>query len=289
MNASDVQRAVVAATSTTSALGLTADEVIVLHNSNRVALRLLPCDVLARAEPIAHQNAQFEVELAHRLAETDSPIGPLDPRVEPKVYLRDGFAITFWTYYEPVAPDDVPPAQYAQALERLHAGMRQVDLVTLHFTDRVAEAQDLVGNRAQTPGLVDEDRELLSETLRELTWAINERSSAEQLLHGEPHPGNVLNTKSGPLFIDLETSCRGPVEFDLAHVPEEVSDRYPDVDQELLGDCRALVLAMVAAWRRNRSDQFPNGQRAGRELLAALREGPPWPALDVLMRRMGGS
>ena len=27
----------------------------------------------------------------------------------------------------------------------------------------------------------------------------------QQLLHGEPHPGNVLGTKSGLLFIDLET------------------------------------------------------------------------------------
>ena len=96
----------------------------------------------------------------------------------------------------------------------------------------------------------------------------------------------MLSTKSGLLFIDLETCCRGPVEFDLAHVPEEVIEHYPDADQELLRDCRNLVLAMVAAWRWDSDDQFPNGQRAGRELLSALREGPPWPALDVVMRRL---
>jgi hypothetical protein len=43
---------------------------------------------------------------------------------------------------------------------------------------------------------------------------------------------------------------------------------------------------MVAAWRWDPGDQFPNGQRAARELLSALREGPPWPALDVVMRRL---
>jgi hypothetical protein len=43
---------------------------------------------------------------------------------------------------------------------------------------------------------------------------------------------------------------------------------------------------MVAAWRWDPGDQLPNGQRAGRELLGALREGPPWPALDVVMRRL---
>ena len=160
----------------------------------------------------------------------------------------------------------------------------QLDVTTPHFTDRVAEAQQLVASRDLTPALADADRELLSHTLRRLSERSSDRGAAEQLLHGEPHPGNVLNTKNGPLFIDLETCCRGPVEFDLAHVPEEVSERYPDADQELLGECRMLVLAMVAAWRWDPGDRFPSGQRAARELLNALREGPPYPALDAVMR-----
>ena len=288
MQASEVSRAVAAAMSIASALDLTVDDAIVLHDSNKLALRLLPCDVLARVAPVAHQVAQFEVELAQRLAETESPVAALEPRVEPRVYERDGFVVTLWTYYEPLTPREVSPADYANALERLHAGMRKLDVTTPHFTDRVAEAQQLVASRDHTPALADADRELLSNTLRSLRRAIGDRGAAEQLLHGEPHPGNVLSTKNGLLFIDLETCCRGPVEFDLAHVPEEVSERYPDADQELLGECRILVLAMVAAWRWDPGDQFPNGQRAGRELLSALREGPPWPALDVVMRRLGG-
>jgi Ser/Thr protein kinase RdoA (MazF antagonist) len=232
--------------------------------------------------------AEFEVEVARRLAETDSPVASLDSRVEPRVYVRDGFVITLWTYYEPLSHRDVEPAEYAQALERLHAGMRQLDLVAPHFTDRVAEAQSLVANRAQTPDLRDADRELLSHTLRKMTWAIRQRDAAEQLLHGEPHPGNLLKTKHGLLYTDLETCCRGPVEFDLAHVPEAVSERYADADEELLSECRGLVLAMVAAWRWDPGDQFPDGQRAARELLSALREGPPWPTLDVVMRRPDG-
>ena len=137
------------------------------------------------------------------------------------------------------------------------------------------------------PVLADVDRELLSTTLRNLRQAIVDRGAVEQLLHGEPHPGNVLRTKNGLRFIDLETCCRGPVEFDLAHVPEQVSERYSSADQQLLRECRCLVLAMVAAWRFEPDDQLPNGQRAARELLRALHEGPPWPALDVVMRRAG--
>ena len=271
--------------SAASALGLTVDDAIVVHDSNRLAVRLLPCDVLARVAPAAHQAAQLEVELARRLAGTQSPVGALEPRAEPRAYERDGFVVTLWTYYNPVTPREVWPADYADALERLHAGMGKLDVKTPHFTDRVDEAQQLVESRNLTPELADADRELLLSTLRTRRQAIGDRGAAGQLLHGEPHPGNVLSTKTGLLFIDLETCCRGPVEFDLAHVPEDVSERYADADEELLSQCRVLVLAMVAAWRWDPGDQFPDGQRAARELLSALREGPPWPALDVVMRR----
>jgi thiamine kinase-like enzyme len=288
MQQSERQRALAAAMSTASALGLTVDDAIVLHDSNALTARLLPCDVLARIAPAAHQAAQFEVELAQRLAESGCPVAALDPRVEPRVYERDGFVVTLWTYYKPLTPAEVSPADYANALERLHAGMRQVDVRTPHFTDRVEEAQQLVESSSLTPELANADRKLLTDMLRSRRQAIGDRGAAEQLLHGEPHPGNVLSTKTGPVFIDLETCCRGPVEFDLAHVPENVSERYPDADESLLSECRILVLAMVAAWRWDLSDQFPNGQRAGRELLSALRDGPPWPTLDAMMRRSDG-
>jgi Phosphotransferase enzyme family len=286
MQSSETQRALAAAKSTASALDLIVDDAIVLHDSNRLAVRLLPCDVLARVAPTAHQTAQFEVELAQRLAETESPVAALEPRVEPRVYERDGFVVTLWTYYKPVTPREVSPADYANALERLHASMRKLDVRTPHFTDRVAEAQHLVESRNLTPELADADRALLIHTLRSRRQAISDRGAAEQLLHGEPHRGNVLSTKFGLLFIDLETCCRGPVEFDLAHVPDDVSELYAAANEELLSQCRVLVLAMVAAWRWDPGDQLPNGEQAARELLSALRAGPPWPALDVVMRRL---
>jgi Phosphotransferase enzyme family len=271
MQAAEVSRAVAAAMSTASALDLTVDDAVVLHNSNKLAVRLMPCDVVARVAYIGQEVAQFEVELAQRLAETDSPVAALDPRVEPIVYERDGFVVTLWTYYPPVSPPEVSAVDYANALAQLHAGMRQTDLTAPHFTDRVAEAQWLVGNGAQTPELDDAGRKLLSNTLRGLRRAIVDRGAPEQLLHGEPHPGNLLNTKRGLLFIDLETCCRGPVEFDIAHAPEEVSEHYPAVDQDLLRECRVLMRAMVTAWRWDRDDQLPDGRYWGIEGLNQVR------------------
>lgn len=270
MQGSEVSVAVAAAMSTASSLGLTVDDARVLHNSNKLAVRLLPCDVLARVAPVGQQNARFEVDLAQRLTQADCPVGTLEPRVEPGVYERDGWVITLWTYYEPVTSGDAPPADYADALQRLHAGMRGVDVRTPHFTDRVESAQQIVADRDSSPGFPDAERELLGDTLRDLRRVISSHG-AEQLLHGEPHPGNLLNTKDGLLFIDLETMCRGPVEFDLAHAPEEVDEHYPGIDEDLLRDCRILVLAMITAWRWDRHDQLPDGRQLGAEWFGQMR------------------
>ena len=275
-------RAVDAVTSVASDLGLTVERVVVLQASNRSTLRLLPADLVGRVALPAHGAMQLEVDLAARLASTGGPVGTLDPRVPAGVYRQDGFAITLWTFYDPERSGALAPDTYADALMRLHQAMKHVDLATPHMLDRVTEAAEIVRDRDRTPALGESDRDLLASTFATVTREIRERGDVEQLLHGEPHPGNVLNTASVPLFIDLETACRGPVEFDLAHVPEDVCARYPDVDHVLLGQCRMLVLAMVAAWRLEPGDQLPGGERAADELLAALRAGPPYPTLDAL-------
>jgi len=277
-----VSRAMAAVTALAAQLHLRADDAVVIHNSNKLALRLLPCDVLARVALIGQEVAALEVELALRLAGTASPVAALTPHVKPRVYERDGFAVTLWTYYEVVAPDRDWPGAYAGVLQRLHTRMRGVEIATPHFLDRVVEAERMVTQRDETPALAETDRHLLLSTLENARERIRTRGAAEQLLHGEPHPGNLLNTRDGLLFIDFETCCRGPIEFDVAHVPEEVSARYPEVDQVLLSECRRLVLAMVAAWRWDSRDEFPNGHQHGRNILTLLRQGPPWPTLGTL-------
>jgi hypothetical protein len=248
-----------AARSIAAGLGLAVDRTIVLQDSNKLTLRLLPCDVLARIAPATDQVAQFEIDLAVQLH--DFPVAALE---SPHVHERDGFVVTLWTYYE--SRGAVSPADYAETLARLHAGMREIDLPTPHFTDRVDAAQRLLADRDRTPQLPDDDRRLLVDTLR------HEISGGkEQVLHGEPHPGNLLNTVRGPLFIDLETCCRGPIEFDLAHAPEDVADHYPDVDHDLLKACRRLVLAMITTWRWDRDDQLPDGRQLAEQWLSELR------------------
>ena len=257
MEPSQVRRAVEAARSTARELGLQVNDTVVIHNSDRIAVRLIPCDVLARIAPQAWEDGfQFEAEVARRLAETDSPVGELEPRAEPRVYMRDTFILTLWTYYEQVG--EIAPADYADALVRIHAGLRQIDLAAPHVTDRVAGWAEEVDNREQTPELAGPDRELLSNTFNRVRNAINRWDTSDQLLHGEPHPGNLLSTSRGPLFIDLHTCQRGPVEYDLAYVPEEVAAHYPGADQDLVQQFRVLMWAGVTTMRWRSWDQLPN-------------------------------
>jgi hypothetical protein len=283
-----LRSAIRAAVSIASALNLQTEDAVLVNNSNRIVVRLLPCDVLARVAPAVWRADQdFEVKIAQRLVEADGPVAPPDARVDPCVYDRDGFAVTFWTYYEPLSPARlVAPAEYAEALKRMHSAMREIDpLVRVlndgrvpHFIDRVAEAQRLVETPDQTPALSPDGRGLLRAALESMPTAIGRRNVPEQLLHGEPHLGNILTTEDGLLFIDLHSCYRGPIELDVAHVAnpgswdsEAVADYYPGLDFGLLRECRILMLAIVTAMRWDRFDELPNGRQFGLEWLTRLR------------------
>jgi len=286
MDEQTVRRATAAALSIASRLGLPATDATVLHNSNRLALRLTPCDTFARvAETGDMRCAAFEVELAQRLVATGAPVASLEARAPSEVHLGGGFAVTLWTFYdiegEPRATgglfsgeraSDPVASEYASALIKMHAAMHRIEMITPKWTDRVADALALVGSPDRTPELPDGDRKFLVGSLRALRHRIREHRAPEQILHGEPHQGNVLRTKQGLLFVDLETCCRGPVEFDLAYVPDDVAALYPGANAQLRRECRALMLAMVAAWRWDRDDQFPDGAKYRAPLISELRE-----------------
>lgn len=270
MREPDLRRAIAAARSVAASAGLAVEDVVVLQSSAKVALRLLPCDVLARVSAGDPRAAQLEVDLAHALVDAGCPVARPDPRLESRAYREDDLAITWWTFY--TAGAALSAGDYGHALRRLHLGMRGVEppAAVPHALDRIESARRLLDDRDLTPELPDEERGLLTRVLGELPAELADRGGG-QLLHGEPHAANLLATAHGPLFIDLETCCRGPVEFDLAHAPPAVDEHYPGADLELARRCRLVVLAMVTTWRWDRNDQLPDGRRLAAEWLAQIR------------------
>lgn len=264
--------------------GLSVERAVVLQNSNRLIVHLQPCDVIARvAMQSARAGAELEVAIAERLAATAAPVAPLDPRIEPQVFDECGFAITLWAYCRPVPPPTLGASEYADGLVRLHQEMRVAGAVAGlgHFMDRVAAAQRLVDDPANEAPMSPDDRHLVSTTLHDGSRAVHARAASEQLLHGEPHPGNIVRSSSGLVFVDLETCCRGPVEFDIAHAtivegvpPTEVGRLYPTADVQLVRKCWRLTLALAIAWRFEAGDDLPNGTARARSWVRQLRSDP---------------
>ncbi|ANY09087.1 phosphotransferase [Pseudonocardia sp. HH130630-07] len=284
VEASVAARAVEAARVTAVAQGLRVDDAAVLADSNRIVLRLLPADVVARVSPAAERSeARFELEVGRRLAGLGAPAEAPDPRVSPRVHERDGFVVTLWTHYEQRARPDVTATGYVQALLRLHDGLRRIDVAAPHATDRVVLARACLTDEERTPELCRDDRGLLIDVLDGVGAAVFRDGSGDRLLHGEPHLGNVLSTPAGVRFVDLGTCCRGPVEFDVAHSLgpdpgrrmlrwiDEIREHCPGLDPELVEQSRILVLAIVTTWRWCRGDQLPDGRRRAAEGLHGIR------------------
>ena len=93
----------------------------------------------------------------------------------------------------------------------------------------------------------------------------------EQLLHGEPHPGNVLTTKNRLLFIALRRVVVGLSNSTSPTRSKRVGEQYPGVNQVLLRKCRILVLDMITTWRWDGRDQLPHGRQLGTEWLSQIR------------------
>jgi hypothetical protein len=53
--------------------------------------------------------------------------------------------------------------------------------------------------------------------------------------------------------------------------PMKPAEHYPAVNQDLLRECRILVLAMITTWRWDRADQLPNGRQLGTQWLRQIR------------------
>lgn len=265
-----VARAVVTATTVARSLGLDVRSSTVLNASTATTVRLLPCDVVARVAPSHQGGAELQLELALQLARLGAPVVPPDPRVPPVAHHHDGSTTTFWSHCESSGAPPVGTDQHVAALVELHRGLRHVTADVPHLTDRLRQASALLLRTDLTPGLVPTGRDLLVEVLT-TTGARVGAAPRQQVLHGEPHAGNLLAAPGGPLFVDWETCCRGPVEFDLAHAPAEVGRAYPGADPDLLQACRLLSLAVATTWRYDVADRLPGGPALGEAWLAELR------------------
>lgn len=233
-------------------LNLDVQDPVILRATNNVVLWLRPTMLIARVHTGNRNRMELELEVASQLALLGAPvIAPTDalPR---QVHSVGGWHVSFWPYHPQVPETRRDPKEVAAALEALHFSYQALPEELSSQLPSFTEELDAVGVLLRSPGrlgaLAPADRAVLVRAFDHLREQLI-HVRARLLIHGSPHDLNTLEVDGEIRFIDFETSCWGPFEWDLAHQSLEVAERYrPTLDERLLDLCRQMVSAKTAAW-----------------------------------------
>jgi hypothetical protein len=302
--------AVAAAVRVCAPLGLPAAEPSVLQDGSNVLVRVGSVVVrvattTALVRPGVHAWLARDIALARFAADRGLPVvRPLDDPLAGPHHV-DGFALTVWPFtpHEPAAV--VSPAELGLMLGELHAALRE---------SCVPDRESCLPDRESCPpdrGSCPPDREScvpvqthgpladVDQILRvldardappgelaqlgELAEVHVDRAAQaaaalpRQVLHGDPHPGNVLVTPGGPRWIDFEDTWCGPVAWDLACLAgssrldgQAAVDAYPArVDPDELAPFVELRGVFGICWGLLLARRFPHHREPARERLEA--------------------
>lgn len=208
-----------AATETAVAHGINPDRCDILQNGSTLVLRLtesLVARVVTDLDGPRQGTGWFEREnaVAQHLAANGAPVIPLHPDLPPGPYEHLGYPLNFWQFVTAI-DTGADPATTGATLHQCHEILRSFPqpLPQLAILTESVELLETLKRRGLFP---------LStlELLRDrLTASIDVLGSfPHQPLHGDAHPGNLLNTTLGLLWTDWEDTFLGPVEWDLASI-----------------------------------------------------------------------
>jgi Phosphotransferase enzyme family len=217
-----IQAGVAAAVGVAREQGLPAENPRVLSSRGNLLVHLAPAPVVARVATLTAWTRRDpfawlarEVAVASYLARQGTAAVPPTALADPGPHRKDGLAMSLWTYVQP-STERAGPAIVGAALGRLHLTLdgfpgelplmapvrEQIDdgLAALE-RDHVLRRPELLALRARHAGILADLDGLADEAI---------------VLHGDAHGGNLLPTAGGWLWADLEETCRGPREWDLA-------------------------------------------------------------------------
>jgi hypothetical protein len=234
--------------------GLEVREARLLRSTNNTVAWLRPYPVVAKIGAGRQRAFEIELAMATELSVLGAPVGSPAPELPAAVHAQDGFEITFWRYYPQPPETEIAAPQLAAALQNLHAACGRIsDELKVRlpaYDEELKSVAAVLSDRARMAALPEQDRRLLRALLDRLWLRLQQQSppAAHRVIHGSPHPYNVLLVDGEPLFIDFETACVGPVEWDLAHTSPATVMHYPGVNTESLELCRNVVRLKTAAW-----------------------------------------
>jgi hypothetical protein len=208
-----------AATETSAAHGIVADRCDILQNGSTLVLRLTETLVARVVTDLIgpRQGAGWfarENAVAQHLTKLGAPVVPLHPGLPPGPYEHLGYPLNFWQFVTAIdaGPD---PKTVGRTLYRCHDLLRSFSEPLPEFAillESIALLETLEHRGLFPPATLQLLEERLSSSLGFL------KDFPVQPLHGDAHPGNLLNTTLGLLWTDWEDTFLGPVEWDLASI-----------------------------------------------------------------------
>jgi hypothetical protein len=249
------RRAVAAAVALARTHGLLVEEPTVLADLFSVMVHLQPAPVVARVPtwiarlraPVADWLAR-EIAVTTFLSQQGAPVVEPSRELPPGPHVSDGFAISFWTYIQPDPDRTAAAADCSAMLVDLHAALRSYpgELPTLApAVVDIPSWLDIVDAAADR--LSEADVGQLHAAAERLTPFPEALSGEVQPLHGDAHPGNLIATRDGLVWIDFEEVCRGPVEWDLATMMDaDAVAAHHRPDPKVLAQCMDLRTLQVA-------------------------------------------
>ena len=254
--------AVSAAVAAGRRFGLAADAAQVLHERSNVLVRMGP--VVARvpgttrllrpdATPWLARDVALSAYLTQRGVRVVSPT--TDPPAGP--HFAEGLPVTLWHWTDHDPDHRHSPDEVAGSLARVHRALRDYP-GELPARGPVQEVRNLIArNAAALDGFADR----ISAECDRLAALLP--GGPGQPLHGDAHPGNLIQTADGPCWLDFEDTWRGPLEWDLAILarqggPEFLAAYAGEADEAVLATCTQLREVFAVAWRFLIAQRFPD-------------------------------
>jgi Ser/Thr protein kinase RdoA (MazF antagonist) len=163
-----------------------------------------------------------------------------------------------------------------RSLAKLHKALDDCGVALPSFRSGLEHARGALFDDPSVAAADPDDREFLRAAFTDLFRQIDDHTFITHALHGEPHANNYLVTARGIRWIDFEDACRGPLEWDLAFLPQDGVAVFQDVDPDLLALLQTLNSARVVTWCWVQ-DRFPEMRRYGQHHLAVVRKRWPNP------------
>jgi thiamine kinase-like enzyme len=208
-----------AALDVASDFGVAVADPVVLSTVGALVVHLRPAPVVARVPTITrmrpgdHGWVDRQIAVVCHLARQGAPVVEPTHELPPGPHRCNGMSVSFWEYVENTR-ETLDSRRAGDALRQCHEALANFD-VGLEPMEILAEAQSVLRQLIVTGSLSQEDGNTLGRVASEATAAIDALSLPMQVVHGDAHLGNVINTPRGPLWNDWDDTSLAPVAWDL--------------------------------------------------------------------------